>query len=70
VSADLHAPRQSTARAKIRPQTTATAISEDLLGVSAAKVYTDRLYQALDLLLPHKEALEKHLQQRLGNLLV
>jgi hypothetical protein len=41
---------------------------EELLGVPLAKVYTDRLYQALDLLLPHKPALEQHLKERLGNL--
>jgi len=41
---------------------------EELLGVPAAKVYTDRLYQGLDWLLPQKEALEKYLKDRLGNL--
>jgi len=41
---------------------------EELLGVPIAKVYTDRLYQGLDLLLLHKAALEKHLKERLGNL--
>jgi transposase len=41
---------------------------EELLGVPACKVYTDRLYQALDVLLPHKPALEKHLKERLGHL--
>jgi transposase len=41
---------------------------EDLLGVSPAKVHTDRLYAGLDHLLPHKEALEKHLRQRFGEL--
>jgi transposase len=41
---------------------------EELLGVPAAKVYTDRLYQGLDLLLPRKAALEKHLKDRLGDL--
>jgi len=41
---------------------------EDLLGVSPEKVHTDRLYKALDKLLPHKEALEKHLRDRLGEL--
>ena len=41
---------------------------EELLGVPAHKVYTDRLYQGLDCLLPHKNALEKHLKDRLGNL--
>lgn len=40
----------------------------DLLGVPAEKVNDDRLYRALDQLLPHKEALEKHLKERLGEL--
>ena len=40
----------------------------DLLGVPANKVNEDRLYRALDQLLPHKEALEKHLKHRLGEL--
>ena len=44
-----------------------TALS-DLLGVPAEKVYDERLYRALDKLLPHKEALEKHLKSRLGEL--
>jgi transposase len=41
---------------------------EDLLGVPVDKVHTDRLYAGLDRLLPHKEAIEKHLKQRLGDL--
>ena len=41
---------------------------EDLLGIPADKVNDDRLYRALDALLPHKEALEKHLKERLGEL--
>jgi transposase len=45
----------------------ATAL-DDLFGVSPEKVHTDRLYAALDVLLPHKEAIEKHLKDRLGNL--
>ncbi len=40
----------------------------DLLGVSAAKVNEDRLYRALDQLLPHKAVLEQHLKDRLGRL--
>jgi len=40
----------------------------DLLGVPADKVNDDRLYRALDALLPHKAALERHLKQRLGEL--
>ena len=38
----------------------ATAL-EDLLGLSPGRVNDDRLYRALDRLLPHKEALEQHL---------
>ncbi len=34
----------------------------------AAKVHTDRLYEGLDQLLPHKEAIERHLKERLGTL--
>jgi hypothetical protein len=41
---------------------------EELLGVRPEQVHTDRLYKALDQLLPHKEALEKHLRDRLGEL--
>jgi len=41
----------------------------DLHGVPAEKVNEDRLYRALDQLLPHKEAIEKHLKERLGELL-
>jgi len=40
----------------------------DLLGVPAEKVNEDRLYRALDALLPHQAALEKHLKERLGSL--
>jgi len=40
----------------------------DLLGVPTARVNEQRLYRALDQLLPHKEALEVHLKNRLGEL--
>lgn len=40
----------------------------DLLGVAEASVDDNRLYRALDHLLPHKEALEVHLKNRLGEL--
>ena len=40
----------------------------DLLGIPADKVYDQRLYRSLDQLLPHKEALEQHLKERLGTL--
>src|SRR3989442_4504275 len=41
---------------------------EDLLEVPSEQVNDDRLYRALDRLLPHKEALERHLKERLGTL--
>lgn len=41
---------------------------EDLLGVPAEKVNQTRVYRALDEILPHKEAVEKHLRERLGTL--
>jgi len=41
---------------------------EDLLGVPAERIHTTRLYEGLDALLPHKEAIEKHLKARLGDL--
>lgn len=40
----------------------------DLLGVGPEKINDDRLYRALDELLPHKATLEKHLKNRLGEL--
>lgn len=45
-----------------------TTALEDLLGVLTEEIYDERLYRALDRLLPHKEAIEKHLVQRLGEL--
>jgi transposase len=41
---------------------------EDLLGLASERVNEDRLYRALDRLLPHKEAIEQHLVKRLGEL--
>jgi len=41
---------------------------EDLLGVPAERINENRLYRALDQLLPHKEAIEQHLVKRLGEL--
>jgi hypothetical protein len=41
---------------------------DDLLGVPAERVNDDRLYRALDRLLPHKQARETHLKERLGGL--
>ena len=40
----------------------------DILGVPDGKVNESRLYRTLDALLPHKEALETHLKNRLGEL--
>lgn len=41
---------------------------EELLGVRPEQVHTDRLYKGLDHLLPHKEALERHLRERWSEL--
>lgn len=41
---------------------------EDLIGLPAELVNDDRLYRALDKLLPHKVAIEQHLKKRLGEL--
>jgi hypothetical protein len=40
----------------------------DLLGIIEEKVNDDRLYRALDQLLPHKERLETHVKDQLGTL--
>lgn len=40
----------------------------DLLGIPVEKINDDRLYRALDQVLLHKEALERHLKERLGSL--
>ncbi|NIA32080.1 MAG: IS1634 family transposase [Actinobacteria bacterium] len=44
-----------------------TAMPE-LFGIPSEKIYDERLYRALDKLLPHKKALEKHLKNRLGSI--
>jgi len=41
---------------------------EDLLGVPAEKINEDRVYRALDRMLPHKAAIEQRLKARLGEL--
>ena len=41
---------------------------EDLLAIPVEKVNDDRLYRALDRLIPHKSRVEQHLRQRLGAL--
>lgn len=45
-----------------------TTALEDLLGVAGEHLYDERLYRALDRILPHKEAIEQHLMKRLGEL--
>lgn len=40
----------------------------DLFGLDPEQIYPQRLYRALDELLPHKVAIEKHLKNRLGEL--
>lgn len=46
----------------------ATTALDDLLGIPQEHVHTDRLYRTLDRMLPHKEALEKHLRKKYGEL--
>jgi transposase len=41
---------------------------EDLLGIAPEQVYENRLYRALDKLLPCKDGLQRHLKQRLETL--
>ena len=41
---------------------------EDLLGVGASRINDDRLYRALDVALPHKDGLQGHLKERMGEL--
>jgi hypothetical protein len=45
-----------------------TTALEDILELPSELVNDDRLYRALDRLLPHKRAIEEHLQKRLGEL--
>lgn len=45
-----------------------TTALDDILGVAVTAVNDDRLYRALDRLLPHKAALESHLRAKLGEL--
>ncbi|MFH1624624.1 MAG: IS1634 family transposase [Pseudomonadota bacterium] len=44
------------------------AVMADLLGIPSDKINEDRLYRALDQVLPYKEALEQHLKERAGSL--
>ena len=41
---------------------------DDLLGIEEGKINDSRLYRCLDLLLPHKSELERHLTRRYGEL--
>lgn len=41
---------------------------EDFLGVPPRQIYENRLYRCLDRLLPHKDAIQRHLKERLGAL--
>lgn len=41
---------------------------DDLLGIDGEKVYDNRLYRALDAMLPHREALFTHLREVYGDL--
>jgi len=45
-----------------------TTALEDLLGIDEDQIHHVRLYRTLDRLLPHKEQIEKHLVERLGEL--
>ena len=45
-----------------------TTALEDVLGLPAERIDDNRLYRALDRLLPHQEAIEQHLKERLGDL--
>jgi transposase len=40
----------------------------DIMGIPDHQIYENRLYRALDKLLPHKDALEEHLKERFGEL--
>lgn len=41
---------------------------QDILGIPEEQVNDDRVYRALDALLPHKEKIEQHLKARMGEL--
>jgi transposase len=59
---------ESSSELKIETTWYGRSAGEDLLGIPEEQVNTDRLYRGLDQLLPHKETLEKHLKERLGQL--
>jgi hypothetical protein len=41
---------------------------DDILGIELTKINENRLYRSLDKMLPHKQALGKHLKQKYGEL--
>ena len=41
---------------------------EDFFGIPAQQIYDNRLYRGLDKLLPHKDHLQRHLKERMGDL--
>lgn len=45
-----------------------TSALPDLLGISEEDIYDNRLYRALDILVSQKDAVQKHLKERLGDL--
>jgi len=45
-----------------------TTALEDMLDLPSEQINDDRIYRALDRLLPHKRAIEEHLQKRLGEI--
>lgn len=57
-SSELHIAEHSYAHSALK----------NLLGIPVDKINDDRLYRSLDKLLPHKEKLEIHLKNRLGEL--
>ncbi|MCG8461113.1 MAG: hypothetical protein MI919_32920, partial [Holophagales bacterium] len=46
----------------------ASTALDDILGAPEERVNDDRLYRALDRRLPHKEAIETHLKEKMGEL--
>ena len=41
---------------------------EDFFGIPAERIYDNRLYRGLDKLLPHKDGIQKHFKERLGQM--
>lgn len=59
---------QPSSELRIEDHWYASTALEDLLTVGSEAIHTDRLYAGLDKLLPCKEAIERHLKERLGEL--